>query len=149
MGQPRRPSEEEKRLRALVAFYDSFLKLVLKGMKDIMGERGALSVLKFAAREYGAGLAESFKALGVKDLQAALMEMLKRAGVEPELGEEGGELVVRLRRCPFRRPQEEPFLCAITEGLLMGFINAFKRAVVLKLATIAEGAESCEFRISG
>ncbi len=132
-----------------MAFYDSFLKLVLKGMKDIVGERGALSVLKFAAREYGAGLAKSFKSLGVRDLKTALMEMLRRAGVEPELSEgEGGELVVVLKRCPFRRPQEEPFLCAITEGLLMGFTNTFTRAWVLKLATMAEGADACRFRIS-
>ena len=132
-----------------MAFYDSFLKLVLRGMKDIVGEHGALSVLKFAAREYGADLARSFKALGVEDLRAALMEMLRRAGVEPELsGGKGGELVVVLKRCPFRRPQEEPFLCAITEGLLMGFTNTFTRARVLKLATMAEGADACRFRIS-
>ena len=131
-----------------MAFYDSFLKLVLRGMRDIVGERGALSVLKFAAREYGAGLARSFKALGVGDLKAALMEMLRRAGVEPGLSEGEGELVVMLKRCPFRRPQEEPFLCAITEGLLMGFTNTFTRARVLKLVTMAEGADACRFRIS-
>ncbi|GEM_PF-2564691 len=139
--------EEERRLRALVGFYDSFLKLTLKGLRDVVGERGALSVLKFAAREYGARLAKGFQALSSMDAKEALEEMLKRAGTEPSVTEEGGVLVITLRKCPFRRPEEEPLLCAITEGLIEGFLSAFKKARIHKQKTLAEGADSCVFSV--
>ena len=140
--------DEEIRLRTLLAFYDYFLKLTLKGMREVLGDRGALGVLRFVARDYGAGLARSMRALGRRSLKEALSMVLERAGVEPGFSEEGGSLVVKLKRCPFRRPEEEPLLCAITQGLLEGFTNAFGKAKVSKLRTIAEGADSCAFAIT-
>lgn len=137
----------EVRLRTLLSFYDSFLKLTLKGMKEVIGERGAASVLKFAARDYGASLAKSMKALGHNELKDALAMVLDRAGAEPEIVEEDGKLLVKLKNCPFRRPEEEPFLCIITEGLIEGFSNAFGKARTNKLRTRADGADHCAFEI--
>ncbi len=135
------------RLRTLLSFYDSFLKLTLRGMREIMGERGAESVLRFAARDYGLSVAKSMKALGRSSLKEALAMMLERAGTEPEIEEGDGKLLVKLRKCPFRRPEEEPLLCLITEGLLEGFSSAFRKARVTCIGTRARGADCCSFEI--
>jgi len=138
---------ELRRLRALVFFYDTFLKLVLRGLKDLMGDRGASSILKFAARDYGGEVASSMKALGHKSLREALLDLLEKAGTEPEIVEEGENLIIKIRKCPFKRPQEAPLLCYITHGLIGGFVNAFSRAIVEKEMTIADGASECTFKV--
>ncbi len=139
---------EVRRLRALAFFYDVFLKLVLKGMADVVGERGAVSVLRFAAREYGRSLGRSMRDFARKGMIEGLREVLTRAGTEPEVSEEDGWVVARIRKCPFKRPQETPLLCCITQGLIEGFVGVFSRASVRKEQTMAEGSGECVFRIS-
>jgi len=137
-----------KTLKSLVYFYDSFLKLALRGVESVVGEKGARAILKSAAREYGVEVCR--RLVGMKrdaDLLWVLDMVLKRAGTEPELRKGEREVLVELHKCPFLRPSEEPLLCTITEGLLEGLGHAFNVERVESQGTMAQGAKSCVFKL--
>ena len=138
-----------RRLKALTYFYDAFLKLAISGVREIVGERGADVILKAPAKQYGMNVCRGLRALGMNlDPVKVLRQVLEQAGTMPEIRQDGNRIIVKLHKCPFHRPWEEPLLCHITEGFLTGLVEPFTAVKINRKATMAEGAESCIFELN-
>jgi len=148
LASPEDLREAVRRLKALTYFYDAFLKLAISGVREVVGERGADVILKAPARQYGLSVCKGLKALGMNlDPIGVLKQVLEQAGTMPEIRQDGSRITVKLRRCPFHRPWEEPLLCHITEGFLTGLVEPFSAVKISRKSTMAEGAETCIFEL--
>lgn len=134
-------------LSALLHFYGNFLKVALQGMKEVIGEKGAVGILKFSSRKYGSDIARMLmRFTGSSSIKDVLEQSMSRLRVDPEVEEGENFIEVRIKRCPFWRIRGDPLLCAITEGFLEGVGSLFGLKTVKRIQTKMGGASECIFR---
>ncbi|MHA1709040.1 MAG: methanogen output domain 1-containing protein [Candidatus Baldrarchaeia archaeon] len=135
-------------LSALLYFYGSFLRVAIKGMKDVIGEKGATGILRFSSRKHGVDVARAImKFTGAGTLKEVLEHSMSRLNVEPEIEELENVIRVKVKNCPFWKIKGEPLLCAITEGFLEGVGSLFNIKGIRRVQTKMAGAPECVFEL--